>query len=248
MNQSDIAALMRGIAPAVRDIVAKGLDSLSDRIKALEERAPAKGEKGDPGKDGEPGTVGADGVNGHDGKDGSPGQDGKDGLSGSDGKDGADGLEGKQGLEGKEGLAGRDGRDGLPGVQGEKGFDGKDGRDGIDGQDGFGLDDFDVRSDDDGRTLVFSFAREGREPVTRTIKTAIVLDRGVWRETSFEKGDSVTWAGSSFIAQRDTSDKPETSDAWRLAVKRGRDGKEGRPGPQGEKGLKGDSGTPGRNY
>lgn len=245
MKQSDIAALMRGIAPAVRDVVAKGMAVLSERLDALEKK-DFKGEKGDPGKDGEPGRDGKDGMNGADGKDGVAGADGKDGLNG---KDGADGAEGKQGPEGKEGPQGRDGRDGLPGVQGEKGLDGKDGRDGVDGKDGFSLDDFDVKSDDDGRTLIFSFQREGREPIIRQLKTAIVLDRGVWKEGGFEKGDSVTWGGSSWIAQRDTDAKPDTPDSgWRLAVKRGRDGKEGKRGPQGERGLKGEPGTPGRNY
>jgi hypothetical protein len=38
----------------------------------------------------------------------------------------------------------------------------------------------------------------------------------------------VSFGGSAFIAQRDTTDKPESSDAWRLAVKRGRDGKPGK--------------------
>ena len=37
----------------------------------------------------------------------------------------------------------------------------------------------------------------------------------------------MTWGGSLFIAQADTEAKPETNDDWKLAVKRGRNGKDG---------------------
>jgi hypothetical protein len=55
-----------------------------------------------------------------------------------------------------------------------------------------------------------------------------VRDMGVWGEgRSYLKGDGVTWGGSFWIAQDDTADKPEASaKSWRLAVKRGRDGKD----------------------
>jgi hypothetical protein len=57
------------------------------------------------------------------------------------------------------------------------------------------------------------------------------LDRGVWRpELIYVKGDGVSFGGSFFIAQRDDPGKPEVGDGWRLAVKRGRDGKAGRDG------------------
>jgi hypothetical protein len=143
-------------------------------------------------------------------------------------------------------VAGRDGRDGLPGVQGEKGLDGNNGRDGIDGRDGFTLEDFDIKSDDGGRTLTFTFISEGREPIIRSITTDITLERGVWREQAFQKGDGVTWGGSFFIAQRNTepADKPGVSDAWRLSVKRGRDGRDGKNGADG---VNGKDGTPGKD-
>ena len=61
------------------------------------------------------------------------------------------------------------------------------------------------------------------------IKTAIVLDAGVWREgTAYVAGDGVTMGGSFFIAQADTTAKPGKSDEWRLAVKRGNDGRDAR--------------------
>ncbi|MCK1670288.1 hypothetical protein [Bradyrhizobium sp. 150] len=82
--------------------------------------------------------------------------------------------------------------------------------------------------DNDGRfidrTTVYS---DGTE-FTRRIKTVTPIYRGVWTEGAYLKGDIVTWAGSSFIAQRDTTDKPEQTDAWKLSTKRGRDGKDGK--------------------
>jgi hypothetical protein len=149
----------------------------------------------------------------------------------------------KDGADGKEGAPGRDGRDGLPGVQGEKGIDG---RHGVDGKDGLGIDDFDVKAIDDGRALEFSLKRDGAEPVTRKVDLATVLDRGVWREQGYAKGDGVTWGGSFFIAQRatETHEKPGACDGFRLAVKKGRDGKDGKNGLAGERGAEG---RPGRD-
>lgn len=40
---------------------------------------------------------------------------------------------------------------------------------------------------------------------------------------TYEKHNSVTCGGCLWIARRDTSDKPGTSDAWQLAVRKGRD-------------------------
>lgn len=54
------------------------------------------------------------------------------------------------------------------------------------------------------------------------IRLPAMIYRGVWDQQSYEKGDSVTFDGSMFVAQVDTSSKPGTDDTWRLAVKRGR--------------------------
>ena len=52
-------------------------------------------------------------------------------------------------------------------------------------------------------------------------------DHGVWKDGEhYPKGAGVTWDGSFWIAQRATSDKPGTTDGFRLAVKRGRDAKD----------------------
>lgn len=80
-----------------------------------------------------------------------------------------------------------------------------------------------VSSPDGGRTLRWLLGGQ-----TIELKTAIVLDAGVWKEgVGYVKGDGVTSGGSFWIAQADTSTKPGKSpDEWRLAVKRGNDGRD----------------------
>ena len=78
--------------------------------------------------------------------------------------------------------------------------------------------------------------------VTVERKTAVVLDRGVFRsESAYEQGDLVTSGGSCWIAQRSENlGRPGIPDSgWRLSTKAGRDGKDGAKGDKGEKGDKG---------
>lgn len=146
MNQADIEALAKGMAPVVRDTIAKSLAPVVNRLVALEAREP---------------------------------------------------------------------------LQGEKGEDGKDGRD------GFRLEDFGARVLEDDRTIELTF-NSGEHQHIATLKWPTVIDRGVFKEgQAYDAGDAVSWGGSLWIAQRDTSSKPDTADSgWRLAVKRGRDGKD----------------------
>jgi len=81
-----------------------------------------------------------------------------------------------------------------------------------------------LTTDDGGRTLRWAIGDAVHE-----IKTAIVLDAGVWKDgTTYVAGDGVTLGGSFFIAQTTTMMKPGKSDEWRLAVKRGSDGRNAR--------------------
>jgi hypothetical protein len=99
----------------------------------------------------------------------------------------------------------------------------KDGEKGDPGNDGFGIDEFVQRGD---RTVVAIYKR-GDETIEQEFKFPAVIDRGVFKSGSdYEQGDGVTYGGSFWIAQKDNSDIPGNSDAWRLAVKRGRDGKD----------------------
>jgi collagen type III alpha len=236
-----------------------------------------RGEAGPKGDDGVgvPGPSGRDGVDGKDAptvdvdalalrasaliptpKDGRDGVDGKDGLNGKDapavdlddvvrraaalvpaGKDGADGR------DGQPGVPGAPGRDGATGERGEKGLDGKDGAVGRDGTlEGASLKQIDDRT--------WQIVRADGSALSGVFALPLVLDRGVYQPTKrYEKGDGVTFGGSFWIAQGDTSEKPgDGATAWRLAVKRGRDGAKGEPGERGGPGPKGEKGDPGRNF
>lgn len=98
---------------------------------------------------------------------------------------------------------------------------------GKDGRDGMGPDDLSMTLLEDGRTVRMSFAK-GETEFAFNIPFPVVLDRGVFADgKTYEEGDAVTWGGSLWIAQRATSSKPDTTDSgWRLAVKRGRDGRD----------------------
>jgi hypothetical protein len=101
----------------------------------------------------------------------------------------------------------------------------KDGKDGADGRDAFDLDDIELLQSDDGRTITLAF-RRGDVVREKSFTLDVVLDRGTFRKgDTYQKGDGVTYAGSYWIAQKKTADSPP-SDNWRLAVRRGKDGKD----------------------
>lgn len=132
----------------------------------------------------------------------------------------------------------RDGRDGLPGVPGRDGKDGKDGDKGHNGADGIGFDDLDIDYDGE-RSITLRFV-QGERVKEFPIMLPIPLDRGQYKSSAdYVRGDAATYGGSLWIAQKATGDKPGTSDAWRLAVKCGRDGKNGKDGERGEPGKEG---------
>jgi len=96
----------------------------------------------------------------------------------------------------------------------------------VDGERGLGFDDIEVI--DDSIAVTWRLAR-GDQVKEWTLAKPTLADfyRGVWREGAYKKGDACTWGGSLFIAQVDTTTKPESGEEWKLAVKRGRDGKDG---------------------
>lgn len=98
-----------------------------------------------------------------------------------------------------------------------------------DGRDGFSLDDLQIEQRDE-RTVVLRFAR-GDLVREHALRLAHPLDQGVFREGDiYLRGDGVTFGGSWWIAQKDhPQGKPGTSAGWRLAVKKGRDGKDYEP-------------------
>lgn len=211
--------------------------------------AGAVGERGIPGLAGERGEKGDVGERGADGLAGPQGEAGPAGERGADGKSVVGAMLSRSGnliLSLSDGVSldvgsiiGKDGRDGANGLDGKTGENGKDGRD------GFGFDDLDLI--DNGEGIVLRFAQGD---AFREFPLPIVYERGVWQEGVYGKGAGVTFGGSFFIATRETSpeEKPGASDAWRLAIKRGRDGKNGKDGIDGKNGRDGKDGRDGRTW
>jgi hypothetical protein len=100
------------------------------------------------------------------------------------------------------------------------------GADGPPGKDGLGFDDLTIDKDDDGRTVIFRWAR-GERSREYKLTFPVVIYRGIWREGGYKADDMVTWDGSVWVAAQDTTDKPDKSDHWKLAVRKGREGKDG---------------------
>lgn len=93
------------------------------------------------------------------------------------------------------------------------------------GDNGLGFDDMSVEHDGE-RAFLLTFTR-GDEVKAFPFILPVVLDRGVYKaETTYERGDGVSFGGSFWIAKTATSAKPGEGEDWRLAVKRGRDGKD----------------------
>lgn len=130
------------------------------------------------------------------------------------------------------------------GPMGEKGLSGEVGPAGPQGPigpDGLGFEDFDVQRDDE-RTVRFVMSRDGHTKEW-SLKLAHMLHQGVFvAGKSYEPGDVVTWAGSSWHCLTETDGKPGESRDWQLIVKSGRPGKDGPPGPAGPQGPQGEKG------
>ncbi len=96
-----------------------------------------------------------------------------------------------------------------------------------DGRDAFPLESFDLALGEDGRTVTVKM-QAGEIVIEKSVKIASVMDRGVYSsEGSYEKGDGTTYGGCYWIAQKDAPEGvPGGSADWRLAVKKGRDGKD----------------------
>ncbi|CAH0650533.1 MULTISPECIES: phage portal protein [unclassified Pseudomonas] len=75
--------------------------------------------------------------------------------------------------------------------------------------------------------------------VRKKLELPVMIYRGVFSAGDYLPGDTVTWAGSLWHCDESTCDKPGEpgSKGWRLAVKRGRDGKNGTNGKDLTKGV-----------
>lgn len=183
-----------------------------------------RGEKGDPGDQGLPGELGPKGDLGEKGTDGSPGKNGEAGQKGLDGKS----VTVEEVLSAIEPSIAKWALDFERRAQDvlQRAVDQfprpKDGIDGL------GFDS--LERVDNENEFGFKFVRGDHEKVFMWQKPKVTDSyRGVWTFGEiYSKGDVITWGGSLFIAMRDPEGaKPETDDAWKLAVKRGRDGRDG---------------------
>ncbi len=161
-------------------------------------------------------------------KDGEPGKDGKDGRDGADGKNGAPGEKGADGIGLAGALIDRDGGLVVTLTNGEAkalgAVVGHDGLPGRDGAHGIGFEDLSFEIAETGRAV----ARFQRGDVVKTIALPGIVDRGTFADGEiYDKGDAVSWGGSLWIAQENgVKGKPGEGEAWRLAVKKGRDGRD----------------------
>lgn len=241
----------KAMSAIVKDVTAP----LLKRIEQLEARQPERGEKGDegpPGLDAEPLDIaevaketaayllGGDGLkalidlqvaesvaeyfaanpvqHGKDGRDGSQGPEGAPGQKGDPGKDGAGIADLLIDRDGSLVVSMTDGRmKALGKVVGE------DGKPGAAGKDGADFSNFEMEYDGE-RTLTI---RGNGGEIVKTLP--IPMDRGYWMNgLSAKCGDVYTHDGSAWIAKRDTSTSPSTSnpDDWRLFARKGRDGRD----------------------
>jgi len=202
----DMEKLAAAMAPVIRSLVDRATAPLLDRIKELESRPLPEAIKGDQGPEGPPGKDGQDGSS----------------VSVEDVERMVHARMAQWELDFERRAQGVLERavERMPKPQ-----DGKDGRDGVDGKDGVGFDDLAVEHDGE-RGFTFRMIR-GDEVREYGFTIPAVLDRGVYREDNdYLKGGAVSFGGSLWIAQRDLPPgKPGQCDGWRLAVKKGRDGR-----------------------
>jgi len=255
MTVTELDTLAAVIASTIKDAT----DPLLERIKALEE-ARYVAENLSPPLLAEPGPPGPAG------KDAEPvdlaevarmaaalvpiPKDGKDGING---KDAAIDLQAIATAAAALVPIPRDGRDGMTGQPGPPGRDGAKGADGLNGKDGkdaVPFTAFDASYEAETAELVHRYTC-GDEVKEYRWKTSVPRYKGIYEHgKTYEAGEAVTYSSSLWIAGQTTQAKPGGSDAesraWRLAVKKGTDGKgekgeKGEPGPQGPRGEKGEN-------
>jgi integrin beta 3 len=237
----EMVAIVRDYMAAEVEPLRAENKALVERVEALETRElvlPEKGEPGEPGQPGAPGEVDMAAVKAlieevvaalPPADKGEPGDPGQPGEKGEPGADGAPGADGKDGVGLADALIDKDGHLVLTMTDGRTkslccviGKDGEPGKDGLDGVTPEFMD-----AEFVGRTLRLTFG-EGERVKTVEFQMATPEYRGVFRESeTYEPGDMVTWAGSTWHCDEAKGLKPGAPDSgWTLAVKAGRPGKD----------------------
>lgn len=230
----------------------------------------APGDRGPHGEKGDTGPPGHDGAAGGAGAQGEPGQRGETGIKGDVGERGEKGEPGEHGRDGLEGPAGRDALQ-LDPVEldpakkyrkGEWAYWGggilRSYRATEPFEPGGDLEKAGWRvivngvaevaveiGGDDLRSVGLAIKMTSGAVIMKSVQMPVVVDRGVWKESAYDHGDGVTWDGCFWIAQRKTleTERPgDSSGAYRLSVKKGRDGRDGIRGEKGDRGAEGRGG------
>lgn len=221
MTSDEVAAFL---VAEVRSFVQASEDRIKAELRAeMQVRSESvvgpQGEPGPPGPPGEIGETGGPGDAGEKGEKGDPGTPGEKGVQGERGVIGEKGDPGEKGEKGDPGNKGMDGERGKRGEKGEKGEDGRDGRDG-------------AATTDEIHKFVGVAIESAIGPAVQLrvaeemAKLPQIEYRGVFQEgETYQRGNLATWAGSMWHANEATTDKPETSRAWTLMVKKGREGR-----------------------
>ena len=95
-----------------------------------------------------------------------------------------------------------------------------------------GIHEIKIDSDESGRNIEIKTVLSDGEEVSHHIKTSVPDYKGTHKDdVNYEKGDFTTWGGSLWHAWRDNpSGRPGTKDSgWKLAVKKGQNGKDAKP-------------------
>jgi integrin beta 3 len=185
------------------------------------------------------------GRDGLDGKDGAPGKDGLDGKDGAPGESGRDGLDGKDGAPGKS-ITMEDVAPLLETAVAKLALDLERREQEVlrrveanaqelcrrtledipKPRDGFGFDDMTVLYDGE-RKVTFRYQR-GDVIKDFDFALPIPIYKGVFKPGDlYDRGDTVTYSGSLWAAERTTNKRPlEEDSGWRLAVKKGVNGKD----------------------
>jgi Collagen triple helix repeat (20 copies) len=208
---NDLQAAFDAGFEAVKKYLDAELGVLAAKVAALTAIEPVPGPPGPAGDAGPQGEKGADGAQGPQGERGEVGPEGARGEAGERGREGAGIVAAAINREGELMLTLSDGSVLMPGR--------------VDGRDGLSIEDLSVENDGE-RTITLVFSR-GDVRKEFSITFPVIIYRGIFEPgRDYAQGDSVTLSGSLFIAQAPTSTKPGASDQWRLAVKRGADGRD----------------------
>lgn len=79
----------------------------------------------------------------------------------------------------------------------------------------------------EGEFAVKTILTGGKDHITR-FAVPVMVYKGIWKEGAYTKGNTVTTGGSLWHCNKDTTDKPGTSEAWQLCAKKGTDGRDGK--------------------